>query len=179
MATQIVLGSPSKLRVAPFAGAVMMMTQRPGFVLKASATLGAAEDGRGAAFAECRVFIQTADRAAAQADVDKMSAALAEGRSVFVAPNPDYAGDEPLKLTAVRPWRRDGKSGVDLVCNAQREAVVLSRSESVKTTAAMPATPEPEPVAAAAVAPVAPKAARSKARPKAKAPQLALGVDAI
>ena len=142
MATQIVLGAPTKLRVAPFAGAVMMMTHRPGFVLKASATLGAAEDGRGAAFAECRVFVQTADRAAAQADVDKMTAALAEGRSVFVAPNPDYAGDEPLKLTAVRPWSRDGKSGIDLVCNAHRDALVLSRSESVKATAAAPVTPE-------------------------------------
>ena len=137
MATQIVLGAPSKLRVAPFTGSVLMMTNRPGFILKASATLGADEDGHGASFAECRVYVRTADRDAAQADVDKMSAALAEGRSVYIAPNPTYNGDEPFKLTAVKPWSRGGKGGIDLQFNAHREAVVLSRSESANPATAV------------------------------------------
>ena len=181
MATQIVLGAPSKLRVAPFTGSVMMMTNRPGFILKASATLGADEDGHGASFAECRVYVRTADRDAAQADVDKMSAALAEGRSVYIAPNPTYNGDEPFKLTAVKPWSRGGKGGIDLQFNAHREAVVLSRSESANpATAVRPQTAtvavvEPP---AAVVSPV--QAAKGRAR-KAKAEplQAAMALDAI
>ena len=184
MATQIVLGAPSKLRVAPFSGSVMMMTNRPGFILKASATLGADEDGHGASFAECRVYVRTADRDAAQADVDKMTAALAEGRSVFVAPNPTYSGDEPLKLTAVKTWNRGGKGGIDLQFNAHRDAVVLSRSESANPATAV--RPQVEPVAvaeppAAMAAPVqAAKATKGRAR-KAKAEplQAAMALDAI
>ena len=184
MATQIVLGAPSKLRVAPFTGSVMMMTNRPGFILKASATLGADEDGHGASFAECRVYVRTADREAAQADVDKMTAALAEGRSVFVAPNPAYSGDEPLKLTAVKPWSRGGKGGIDLQFNAHREAVVLSRSESASpaTTVRPQAAPVAvaEPPAAVAMPVQAAKATKGRAR-KAKAEplQAAMALDAI
>ena len=184
MATQIVLGAPSKLRVAPFTGSVMMMTNRPGFILKASATLGADEDGHGASFAECRVYVRTADREAAQADVDKMIAALAEGRSVFVAPNPAYSGDEPLKLTAVKPWSRGGKAGIDLQFNAHRDAVVLSRSESANPATAV--RPQVEPVAvaeppAAVAAPVqAAKGTKGRARkPKTEPLQAAMALDAI
>jgi hypothetical protein len=184
MATQIVLGAPSKLRVAPFAGSVMMMTHRPGFILKASATLGAAEDGHGAAFAECRVYVRTADRDAAQADVDKMTAALAEGRSVFIAPNQAYSGDEPLQLTAVKPWSRGGKGGIDLQFNAHRDAVVLSRSERVNPAVAVQAPATPLPVAeppAAVVEPVqAAKATRGRPRKaKVEPAQVALALDAI
>lgn len=184
MATQIVLGAPSKLRVAPFTGSVMMMTNRPGFILKVSATLGADEDGHGASFAECRVYVRTADCDAAQADVDKMTAALAEGRSVYIAPNPAYSGEEPLKLTAVKPWSRGGKGGIDLQFNAHREAVVLSRSERANPVAAgqAPATPLPvaEPPAAFTVPVQAAKATRGRAR-KAKAEplQAAMALDAI
>ena len=184
MATQIVLGAPSKLRVAPFAGSVMMMTNRPGFILKASATLGADEDGHGASFAECRVYVRTADRDAAQVDFDKVTAALAEGRSVFIAPAPAYSGDEPFRLTAVKPWSRGGKGGIDLQFNAHRDAVVLSRSESVNPAVAAQPQAAPVPVAeppAAVVAPVqaakAPKGQTRKA--KATPPQPAMAIDAI
>ena len=184
MATQIVLGAPSKLRVAPFTGSVMMMTNRPGFILKASATLGADEDGHGASFAECRVYVRTADRDAAQADVDKMSAALAEGRSVYIAPNPAYSGDEPLKLTAVKPWSRGGKGGIDLQFNAHRDAVVLSRSESANPATAVRPQTAPvavaEPPAAAAMPVQAAKATKGRARKaKAEPVQAAMALEAI
>ena len=184
MATQIVLGAPSKLRVAPFAGSVMMMTNRPGFILKASATLGADEDGHGAAFAECRVYVRTADHDAAQADFDKLTAALAEGRNVYVAPNAAYSGDEPLKLTAVKPWSRGGKGGIDLQFNAHRDAVVLSRSESVNPAVAAQPQAAPVPVAEPPVAVAAPvqaaKAPKGQTRKAKVTPlQAAMAIDAI